>query len=125
MAATAIKGLMIFTDGWQSGNEIHETINYRYDQIWKITIVLKSSYDLVHEPGLKFMSSRNLVPIPIRDKSPLVGDFRPYTNIHKHSRQSGKFFVHNTIHAHIHTHIHTKIHVHTHKYTLIHTHTHQ
>ena len=48
---------MTFTDGWQSSNDIHETINYCYDQIWEITIVLKLSYDLPHEPVPKLMSS--------------------------------------------------------------------
>ena len=58
---------MIFTDGWWSSNDIHETINYYYDQIfWEISILLKLSYDLPHEPLLKFMSSHDLVPI--RDK---------------------------------------------------------
>ena len=53
----AYQQLMTFTDGWQSSNDIHETINYYYDQIWEITIVLKLSYDLPHEPVPKLMSS--------------------------------------------------------------------
>ena len=36
---------MVFTDGWQSSNDIRELIDHRYDQIWEITIVLKLSYD--------------------------------------------------------------------------------
>ena len=58
--------LIIFTDGWWSSNDIHETTNYCYDQIWEMTIVLKLSYDLPHEPVPKLMSSRDIVPI--RDK---------------------------------------------------------
>ena len=68
---------MKFTDGWQSSNDIHETINYCYDQIWEITIALKFSYDLPHEPVPKLMSSRYLVPF--ETNSQLV---RPYANVH-------------------------------------------
>ena len=84
------EALMIFTDGWRSSNDIHETINYCYDQIWEMTIVLKLSYDLPHEPVPKLMSSRVLVPIR---------DIKTYANVQNHSQQSAKFFVHNTVHT--------------------------
>ena len=65
---------MIFTDGWQSSNDIHETINYCHDQIWEITIVLKLSYDLPHKAVPKVMNSRNLVPI--HDKLATISQYQ-------------------------------------------------
>ena len=70
---------MILTDGWWSSNDIHEIIDYCDDQIWEITIVLKLSYDLPHEPVLKLVSSHDLVPI----RDILVCNIRPYANVHK------------------------------------------
>ena len=72
--AISSEALMIFTDGWLSSNDIHETINYCCDQIWEMTIVLKLSYDLPHEPVPKLMSSRVLVPIR---------DIKTYANVHE------------------------------------------
>ena len=44
----------------------HETMDYCYDQVWGIIIVLKLSYDLPNKPVPNLMSSCDLVPI--RDK---------------------------------------------------------
>ena len=86
---------MIFTDGWQSSYDIHETINYCYDQIWEITIALKLSYDLPHEPVPKLMSSHDLVPFATNLQ--LVRDTRPYANVHGQFATKCKVFVHNTV----------------------------
>ena len=80
-----------------SSNDINDTINYCYDQIWEITIVLKLNYHLVPKPVPKFMSSHDLVPI--RNKLPMVDDTKPYASVHEPFATKCKVFVHNTVYG--------------------------
>jgi len=88
---------MAFTDSWQSSNEIHEIINYCYDQIWEITIVHKLGYDLLahaHE------QSRPSIYIPIRDKLATGSRYQILYECSSTIRnQMQSFFVHNTMYT--------------------------